>query len=290
MKELQDLSRSLLSDGQVQVVIGWEDGPAGARPVFVTKPEDAGRLIFDTRCVHNLAAYLSPRRGHVAKLGKAAIVVKPCDAKAVAGLIRESQIKREDLVIIGMRCGGVLAGPASKESLSASNVSERCPGCESREPTLADHVLGEVAATPPGERSRDARIEELEAMPPAERWAFWQAQFERCVRCNACRQVCPLCTCDRCVTEKTQPLWIESSAHNRGVFAWHLTRAQHHAGRCADCGECARVCPVDIPLGLLNREVARIVERRFGFQMTDDPATPEPIGAFRMEDEQEFIR
>jgi ferredoxin len=290
VKELRDLARTLLTDGSVQVVIGWEDGPAGARPAFVTKAEDADRLIFDPRCVHNLAAYLSPRRPHVGRLGKAAVVVKGCDARAVAALLRESQIQREDVVIIGVRCGGVLADPSRRVDLTAENVSERCSGCEAREPGLADHLVGEMPPPPPGERSRETRIEELEAMSAAERSAFWQAEFSRCVRCNACRQVCPLCTCDRCVADKTQPQWIEQSAHERGIFAWQLTRALHHAGRCADCGECARVCPAGIPLGLLNRQAARIVERRFGYRATDDPSIPAPIGAFRSDDGQEFIR
>ena len=77
MKELQDLARKLLADGTVEVVIGWEEGRArrAARPSSPT-PADAARLVFDHRCVHNLAAYLSPRRTQSRQLGKPAIVVK----------------------------------------------------------------------------------------------------------------------------------------------------------------------------------------------------------------------
>jgi ferredoxin len=199
-------------------------------------------------------------------------------------------VKREDLVVIGVRCGGVKADPADAGPLTEENVSARCTGCESREPSLADHVVGEPRTAPPEDPRKAERIAALEAMAPAERWAFWQEQFARCVRCNACREVCPLCTCERCVADKTMPQWIESSANPAAIFAWQMTRAQHHAGRCAACGECGRVCPVDIPLGLLNREVSKIVERRFGFKMTDDAATPQPLGVFNAQDEQEFIR
>ena len=66
MKELQDLARKLLGEGKVKVVIGYEEGPRGVRAAFVTAPEQADKLIFDTRCVHNLAAYLNPRRKHIA--------------------------------------------------------------------------------------------------------------------------------------------------------------------------------------------------------------------------------
>src|SRR5512136_313256 len=124
MSEMSELAARLLAEGAVKAVIGYEEGPVGVRPAFVTDPAKAGSLIFDSRCVQNLAVYLNPRRSHVAGLGRLAIVVKGCDARAVAGLIREHQVKREDLVIIGVRCGGVLADPSSNDPLTANTVAE----------------------------------------------------------------------------------------------------------------------------------------------------------------------
>ena len=289
MRELRELARRLLEEKAVQVVIGWEEGPAGVRPAFVTVPDQAEKLVFDARCVQNLATYLNPRRTHVARLGKPAVVVKGCDARAVAGLIRETQIMRDDVVVIGVRCGGVVSRPDGASSLTSDTVADRCADCDVREPHLADHLVGEAAPPPPASTRREERIAALEALSAAERWAFWQKEFERCVRCHACREVCPMCFCERCLTDKTQPQWIESSPHARGNFAWHVTRALHQAGRCVDCVECARACPADIPLGLLNRKIAQVVLARFGYRAMDDPAVPAPVGAFKQDDEQEFI-
>lgn len=288
MQALRELARKLLADGTVSVVIGYEVGPRGVRPAFVTSPDQAERLVFDERCVQNLATYLSPRRNRVRKLGRAAVVVKGCDARAVAGLIRESQLRRDDVVVVGVRCGGVLRHGATGK-LSAETVAGRCAGCESREPKLADHLVGDAVEAPPQNRDRDALIDELEAKSAAERWAFWQQELSRCIRCHACREVCPMCFCERCLADKTQPQWIESSPHPRGNLAWQFNRVLHQAGRCVDCGECERACPADIPLGLLMRKMARTVEQRFGYRPTDDPAQAAPIGTYRTDDQQEFI-
>jgi len=292
--ELRELARKLLSEGAVSVVVGYEEGPRGVRPTFVRTPEDADRLVFDARCVQDLAAYLSPRRKHLLGLGKPAVVVKTCDARAVAGLLRESQRAREDVVLIGVRCGGVLSDPAGEGALTAETLADRCAGCATREPSSADFVVGPAQELPAGGAEkvdpRRARIAALEAQTPAERLAFWSGELADCVRCNACREVCPLCFCERCVADKSQPQWVETSPHLRGNFAWHLTRAMHLAGRCVDCGECERACPADLPLGLLTRKVAEVVERRFDWRPGEDPAAAAPIGAYRLDDAQEFIR
>lgn len=290
MEELRELARKLLGDGKVKGVLGYEQGPHGVRPAFITDAEGASKLVFDARCVQNLAAYLSPRRGLVKALGRIAVVLKPCDARAVAGLVRESQIKREDLVVIGMRCGGVAQSSHSAGPLTADTVAARCVDCDRREPGLADHVVGQAQEAPPKGRGRAERIAEIDAMAPEQRLALWADIFSRCTRCHACRQVCPLCFCERCIADKTQPQWIETSPHARANMSWHITRALHLAGRCVDCGECERACHAAIPLNLLSRKVAAVVEDRYGYRVTDDPAVAAPIGCYRMDDGQEFIR
>jgi len=288
MNELRELARKLLGDGTVKVVIGYEEGPRGVRPAMITDPAQAERLVFDARCVHNLATYLNPRRPHLARLGKPAVVVKGCDARAVAGMIRESQVKREDVVIVGVRCGGVVRDPTMKAALAPETVSPRCGHCASREPKLFDHLLGALPPAPPRPAGDDP-VARVEQMPLPERWAFWKEELSRCVRCHACREVCPMCFCAACVADKSRPQWIETSSTPRANLSWQLTRVMHMAGRCAGCGECTRACPSHIPLSLILAHVARHVERRFGYQVDDDPSIPAPIGAFKTDDSQEFI-
>lgn len=60
------------------------------------------------------------------------------------------------------------------------------------------------------------------------------------------------------------------------VRTFHLGRAYHLAGRCVGCNECERVCPMDIPISLLNRKLVKDVEEAYGFQAGIAPI-PSPI-------------
>ena len=221
------------------------------------------------------------------------MVVKGCDARAVAGLIRETQIKREDVVLIGVRCGGVRA-PTRRSAASALVRPRRspiaAPAATAREPHLADHLVGELPPAPPAATRRDARIAELEAMTPAERWAFWQQELERCVRCHACREVCPMCFCERCVADKTQPQWIESLA------------APARQPRLAPDARAAPGRPLRrlrrVRAGLPGGHPARAAQpqgragRGGALRLPGDATIPpcrRPIGSYQLDDAQEFI-
>ena len=184
--ELREVCRKLLAEGTVKVVIGY--GAHG--PVVVIRPEETERLVWNNQCFSNLTAYL--KRKEIKSLGKAAVIVKPCDEKSLVELEKESQFQRKDAHVIGMACEGV--------------GQPKCARCTARTPRFADVTLG-VAAGPERQTSPSPnRFAALMAMPPAERMAFWAEEFNRCVKCYACRQVCPMCYCERCIVTTTGPL------------------------------------------------------------------------------------
>ncbi|HWQ55707.1 MAG TPA: 4Fe-4S dicluster domain-containing protein, partial [Bryobacteraceae bacterium] len=267
--KLRQAARDLLSSAAVQVVIGH--GSRG--PVFITKPEDAGRLVWNTGCTGNLTAYL--KRKEVRALGKAAVVVKGCDERALVVLEKESQVERAGLHVIGMACDGM--------------GEPKCETCDVHQPRFADQVIGSAAAASNG----DGRYQELEAFmrkSPPERMDYWAREFDRCVKCYACRQSCPMCFCERCVADKNRPVTIRTSATREDNFAWHITRAFHLAGRCVGCDECTRACPAGIDLRLLNMAVAKAAEDQFGYRAGMDPAAELVIGSYATSDQEGFIR
>ncbi len=298
----------LLSEGSVEVVIGFEQGsiPMRATPCFITDPSDAGRLIWGAFCANNLAKYLEPGR-------KAAIVAKGCDTRAMVELIKEKRLKREDVVVIGVPCHG-MADPRA--------IARRCPGvrvssveetdgmlvvhggpepvaipldevlhrscrlCAARNPVICDIPVGEpVVESDPGFPD----VEAFASLSSQERRARVEAEMAKCIRCYACRSACPLCTCASCFADATQPQWVGRGAHPDDVMAFHVMRAMHLAGRCVECGACARACPTGVDLSILNRRLASDVLELFGSRAGMDEVAPQPLAAYSMEDPQDFI-
>jgi coenzyme F420-reducing hydrogenase delta subunit/ferredoxin len=270
VEALRETCRRLLAKGSVKVVIGY--GKRG--PVFVTRPENVEQLVWNEQRRANLTVYL--KRQEIRTLGRAAIVVKGCDERALVVLEKESQIERKEMHVIGMACPGM--GEA------------KCETCEVHVPRFADEVIGEADKHPAETGERWKSLEALLALPTAGRMAYWAREFERCVKCYACRQVCPMCYCERCLVEKNRPTEIEPSPTIKGNFAWHILRAFHLAGRCVGCDECTRACPAGIDLRLLNLSLVKAAEEHFGYRAGMDPKADLLIGAYSLQDKENFIR
>ncbi len=284
----------ILSDGTVAAVVGYASArrKGSAQPIVVSDAATADKLIFTPACVNNLAVYLTKAKKEIPKTGRIGIVVKGCDLKALVGLMGESQLKREDLYLIGVPCAGVLTStiqPATE--LTVETIAPKCRECGERMPQGCDFVPAVAPpATPELEKKYAAEIARLEAMQPAERWAYWKEQFSKCIKCYACRQVCPFCFCEQCLCDRNKPQMVESTPRPAGNMAWHIVRAMHLAGRCAGCAECERVCPMDIPLNLLNRKMAKELKELFDHETGFTVNEKGPLATFTEKDDQSFIK
>lgn len=280
-KELREKASAILRDKRADVVIGYGEGSTPDRPraVFITEADDTDRLIWNNHCCYNLTLYLTKQE--TIRMGKMAVVVKGCDAKTVVTLEKESQINRPDITVIGVTCNGV-----------GDPVASKCLTCDVHVPGTYDLLIGDetVENNEAAFEERYSDVLEITAMDASERRRYWDEQFSRCIKCYACSRICPLCYCENCIVEKNQPQWIDTSARKKGNFAWNVVRAYHLAGRCIGCGECARACPMDIPLNLINKEVAMEIEENFdfraGYDVNDEPA----MITYREDDKDNFIK
>ena len=279
IQQIRDKARNLLEEGTVEGVIGYERASDGltARPFFAYEPAAAERLIFDETCIHDLVKYLLDKKGK-----KMAIVVKPCDSRAINLLLNEEQIKRDKVFIIGVSCPGVVETSWNRRS---ETLQARCRTCQLSKPLVYDFLVGrEVARQAEEETYSDI----TEAKAIANKEEFWLEQFGRCIRCYACRQVCPGCYCPVCFAERLEPLWVGIRIAPEENRVWQTMRTFHLAGRCIGCNECERVCPVDIPLSLLNRKLEKDVKELFAFQAGLDPEESPPFATFKKDEKLEF--
>ena len=276
IEQIREAARRVLTEGRVDVVIGYGQTAPGraAHPLFVRTPAGADMLVWNEFCRANLVSCLTRRE--VKALGRAAVIVKGCDERALVMLEKEAQIERASVYVIGVACD------------RPEGVGQpKCAACETPAPRFADELIGEPAPARAG--GAPARLEEFMRLPREERFAFWKSEFERCVKCYACRQACPLCYCERCIVDKNRPQAIETSATLRGNFAWNITRAFHLAARCVGCGECVSACPAGIELDLLNASLARAAQTEFGFKPGMDPDADLVAGSFSKDDKEDFI-
>ena len=288
MNELREKAKDLLQSGTVKVIIGYTGtaDPYRTKPFIAKTVEDTEKLVFNNYCVNNLAVYLTHK--DFKQNGIVGIVAKGCDVKAIIQLIQENQINKDDIYIIGINCNGQVS-EFGKE-FGAETIATKCLNCSVRTPRLQHTLIGTIEELPKRNDANLEMINKLESMTSEERWEFWENAFERCVKCYACRQVCPLCYCERCIADKSIPQWIESSAHTRGNFSWNIIRAFHLSGRCIGCNECERACPAEIPLSLLNRKMGMFAKKEFDYAAGMSLEAPTLVGSYNTNDRQDFIK
>ncbi|MBR2294327.1 MAG: 4Fe-4S dicluster domain-containing protein [Clostridiales bacterium] len=313
MQGLIDRLKELLSDGTVVRVLGWKKGdmPYNPEPAFFTNEEELKDFVYDGFCGANLSKMMI----EATKLeGKTAVCLKPCDTYSFNQLIREHRVNRDNAYIVAVGCRGKLdidkiraQGVKGIEEISGTELDGpdtitvkslygdkeiayndvllgRCHVCKGKEHMIADETWGESRDTADSDRFDEVR--KIEAMSPEERFEFFKNELSKCIRCNACRNVCPACSCRKCVFDNTK--FDSQQKANVDSFEermFHIIRAFHVAGRCTDCGECSRVCPEGIPLHLFNRKFIKDIDELYGeFQAGVDPEAQSPLTDFKLND------
>ncbi len=270
--KLRRIAREFLERPDAICFIGYEAGLHGfVRPAFIRNPEGVSRLVWNQACFPNLATYIPEFRF---KKGVVGIAVKGCDARALRELIRARQIDRSGIFIVGLPCTGL-------KVTGQDRIAERCYGCVFPEDFHYDAVLGPMRTPDLPERSD---VEPLTSLPLEKRQAFWQAELDKCIRCDACKNICYGCFCPECILESTQPRWLSRHQGQAEKFLFHSIRALHLAGRCIGCGECERACPAGVRLMLLNRYMQKEMKDLFGYKGVGVGEEDPPLLTYSRED------
>lgn len=266
MNEMINKVTQLLTDKTIDAFIGYGQGTADRiRAMFVRTPEQAGKLILDSKCTQNLAGYLL--KHEVKHLGKLGILANVAALRSILQLASEFQIVDGEVFVLFTKPDGTFTEFTDFKSI---------------EDYLETAGIGITS-------DEQAMIERLEAMSVADRWVFWNKEFEKCIKCYACRAACPMCYCHRCTTDVNQPQWIPVASHERGNLDYHVMRAMHLAGRCVNCGECASACPMDIPLNLLTYQLIEPIKEGFGAVAGMKSDAVYALSTFKPDDKENFI-
>lgn len=314
MQELIKRMTELLESGEVQRVVGWKKGDLGynPEPAYFETAEALKDFVYDGFCGANLSKYMIK----ACELeGKTLVLLKPCDTYSFNQLIKEHRISKDKIYVIGVGCKGKLdiekikamgikgitaiSGVEITDACDTINIEtvygdktvaykdamlERCHVCKGKEHKVSDEIFFDSADTDDGDRF--AGVDYIESLSAEEKFEFFKKELSKCIRCNACRNVCPACSCRKCVFDSTK--FDADRKANVDPFEesmFHIIRAFHVAGRCTDCGECSRVCPQGIPLHLFNRKFIKDINEFYGeYQAGAEVDERSPLTNFTFDD------
>ena len=234
----QEAVKQLLQSGEVEGVLALRASGPSSVPHLYRPGDNLTDLVLWPKYNAPKIMDLLQRSAPDVQLG---MVVRGCEERGLIELAKHNQVDFARLRLIGVACS-----------------AEERDGCRCAWPYPSRIDIGEKV-----EGIADALVAEHEALSLEERAEFWKRHFARCIKCYACRTVCPQCFCEVCMLE--DKLWVHTGTMTPPFPTYHLIRAYHTVAKCVGCMECEAACPADIPLPVLYALLRRDAEQLFGY-------------------------
>jgi len=230
---------------EVEGIIGLKRGPAAhiAPHLFQKeRPQELDDLALWPKYPVPDTMRLIQKAHPEARLG---IVCRGCEERGLVEMFKHTQVNLKNVILIGLECN-----------------QDEAIFCRCAKPYTLHADLKVGAAI---EGVSDPLTDEFAAKSLDERLAYWKDQFQRCVKCYGCRNICPQCFCNVCALE--DETWVPTGWLPMPMPPmYHLVRAMHMTAKCVACRECEETCPAGIPMAIQYRLLARDVKEMFGYE------------------------
>lgn len=232
-----------LEDGTVDLFLGYKIHCGHPLPHCFTREElaDVEHLVVsETRySLEKIATHLAKKDPEL-KIG---LLARDCNQRAINVLTIWHQLDKEKIFPLNVNC---------------------CPS-PTKPQADCSYMSGETASSYKLQVGIDNAMDtdSADAFSDREKNVRWMYEFQKCIKCYGCRNICPVCFCAECTLEHKDLIGPGRLPPQVPIF--HLVRASHMVGRCIDCGLCEDACPMDIPLRLLYRKVNSIVKEVFDY-------------------------
>lgn len=254
---IKDKVTELLDSGEIKGFLGLAMQNGHIAPHLYQKGDDLFDMMLGDDEKPGDARYpLNKFLMNIAKAypeDKFGVLVRGCDERGLNTLYTWNQLKKNNVVPVGIGCPQELAD-----------------SCECSEPYPKSMVAGEKA-----EGREAATVSDVDALVLSDKFSYWMDEFVKCIKCYGCSNVCPMCFCNDC-SLKCDEL-VKRGELPPEIPVFHHTRAMHMVGRCIDCGLCQEACPSNIPLRTLYKKVNSIMEDQFDFQTGLRPGMRSPL-------------
>jgi ferredoxin len=241
---MQAKVREWLETGKIDLFLGYKM-VAGHPLPYAFSLADLGEV---SELIAGPARYALEKMAHEIVTAKpelkVGIMARDCNRRALNVLLVHQQVAPGQVMVLDVNC----CPSPLREHADCSALETKTIGFYKKEVGIDNNLS----------------VENAEIFEQPERFARWMYEFQKCLKCYGCRDICPVCFCRECSLEHEDLIGTGELPPEVPIF--HLVRAVHMAGRCIDCGLCEDACPADIPLRLLYRKVNDIIAKEFDYK------------------------
>ncbi|MBW2248542.1 MAG: hypothetical protein JRF62_15435, partial [Deltaproteobacteria bacterium] len=175
---LRDQVNAWLKEGKVDIFLGYKMVQGHPLPHCFTKenPDEADELIVGKArySLEKMAANIAAQRPEI-KIG---LLVRDCNQRALNVLYVWNQLNPDHVETININC----CPSKLKEHGDCSYLAPQRSGSYKKQVGIDNNM----------------DVEDVEEFSQEERFHRWMYEFEKCIKCYGCRNICPVCFCQEC--------------------------------------------------------------------------------------------